>query len=74
MGPHLVTLVAALGTLVCGFAYQSAGAADGKATPPEPTGSIDVEVKGTLVCKGIGKAYVSVCIGSARTGTCPSRG
>jgi hypothetical protein len=31
-----------------------------KVKVPEPTGSIQVEVKGTLVCKGIGTAYVSV--------------
>jgi hypothetical protein len=60
MRPHLLTLVAALGTLICGFSYHRAGAADDKAKPPEPAGSIQVEVKGTLVCKGIGKAYVSV--------------
>jgi hypothetical protein len=50
---HLLTLVAALGMLICGFSYQRTGAA-------EPTGSIKVEVKGTMVCKGIGKAYISV--------------
>jgi hypothetical protein len=60
MRPHLLTLIAVLGTLVCGFSCQRAGAADDKAKAPEPAGSIQVEVKGTLVCKGIGTAYISV--------------
>jgi hypothetical protein len=58
MQPHLFTLMAVLGTLVWGFSSQGADAADDKGK--ELTGSIQAEVKGTLVCKGIGAAYVSV--------------
>ena len=60
MRPHLLTLIAVLGTLVCGFSHQVARASDDRAKAPKQTGSIQVEVKGLLVCKEIGKAYVSV--------------
>jgi hypothetical protein len=61
MRPYLLALVAVSVTLVCGFSYRDAGAADDKVKTPEPTGSIQAEVKGTFVCKGIGHpTYVSV--------------
>ena len=57
---QMLTLIPFLATLVFAFSYRSALATDDKAKAPEPAGSIQAVVKGTLVCKAIGKAYVSV--------------
>src|ERR1043166_1071448 len=56
MRPHLLMLIALLGT-VC---FSHSLTADDKVKAPEPAGSIQAVVKGTLVCKKIGKAYISV--------------
>ncbi len=40
MRPHLLILIAVIGTLVWGFSYRGAGAADDKLKPPGPGGSL----------------------------------
>ncbi len=60
MQPRMLPLIALLATLVCGLSGQATAAVDDRPRAPEPTGWIQVEVKGVLVCKKIGKAYVSV--------------
>jgi hypothetical protein len=46
---HLLALIAVVSTPFCGFAQQGIGAADDNAKAPQPAGSIQVVVKGTLV-------------------------